>query len=189
MNDAPNVTPVRPLLSRIWHRFLNRTAHLRLDILFPFQLSVAVGVLNRFGNLRYCQKLQNQLATLPENTVGKTLSRLLEKQNLHLVPWYMEHDLKHALLGYKMEAPDEMRMQCFMWGNAGFSPFNTLMTLTFLVWTPEMWADIKHHYAAGKRIKNLRNYRLESCMHRDLASLRAEIELEKAKEYLKCVKK
>lgn len=166
-----------------WARFLDLTRKLRFEIIFPFQLEIAVSVLNFFGDTKSCKKLMTEMSHLPENTLGKTLYNMMTEQNLMLVPWYKEHDLKHALLGYPMQAADEMRMQCFMWGNAGFSPFTTFITLFFIIWTPEMWPDAKHHYKAGKLVKNVAKYRIENCIHRDLEELRNEIGLIHAINY------
>lgn len=88
-----------------------------------------------------------------------------------------------------MNALDEMRMQCFMWGNNGFTPFTTLVTFTFLFWTPEMWSDAKYHFRAGKLVKDVSKYRLESSIYLDLENLCDEIELYKAKQYLDTIRK
>lgn len=176
------------ILRDFWNLLLAKTRRLRFDIIFTTQLNIAVSVLNFFGDRSKCRRLMKEMAGSPDNTLGKALYKIMGENNLELVPWYKEHDLKHALLGYKMEAPDEMRMQCFMWGNAGFSLFTTVITIFFIIWTPEMWPDARHHYRAGKLVKNVTRYRLESSIYLDLSEVRKEIELEKAIAYFESLK-
>lgn len=173
------------ILADLWNVLLARTKRLRLDVIFPGQLTIAVAVLNFFGDTDSCKRLMKEMAGLPESTLGNRLYQIMADHAVELVPWYKEHDLKHALLGYKMEAPDEMRMQCFMWGNAGFSLVTTVITLFFIIWTPEMWPDARYHYRAGQLVKNITPYRLEESIYLDLSELRKEIQLEKAIAYFK----
>lgn len=170
-------------LHDLWNVLLASTRKLRLEIIFPGQLTIAVAVLNFFGDTRGCKTLMQKMALQPENTLGNVLYKIMARNAVELVPWYKEHDMKHALLGYKMEAPDEMRMQCFMWGNAGFSLVTTVITLFFIIWTPEMWPDARYHYRAGKLVKNVTRYRLEESIFLDLSEIREEIQLEKAIAY------
>lgn len=169
---------------KLWNYLLKATKELRLNVIFPFQLNMAVAVLNFFGNVKECKKLMTKMSELPDCTLGKKLYDIMQANRIELVPWYKEHDLKHVLLGYKMDTLEEMRMQCFMWGNAGFSVFTTIITFFFIIWTPEMWADAKNHFNAGKLVKNVAQYKLESTIEQNLESLRTEIELEKAITYL-----
>lgn len=177
------------ILCDFWNLLLDKTRRFRFDIIFTTQLNIAVSVLNFFGDKSKCERLMKEMAGSSDNTLGKTLYKIMSENNLELVPWYKEHDLKHALLGYKMEAPDEMRMQCFMWGNAGFSLFTTVITIFFIIWTPEMWPDARYHYRAGKLVKNVTRYRLESSIYSDLSEIRKEIELEKAIAYFEDLKR
>jgi len=173
------------IFTDLWNVLLAGTRRLRFDIIFPAQLTIAVTILNFFGDTESCKRLMKEMAGLPENTLGNILYKIMTANAVELVPWYKEHDLKHALLGYRMEAPDEMRMQCFMWGNAGFSLVTTVITLFFIIWTPEMWPDARYHYRAGKLVKNVTRYRLENSIYLDLSEIRKEIELEKAIAYFK----
>jgi hypothetical protein len=168
---------------RLWNYLLNVTKELRLNVIFPFQLNMAVAVLNFFGNKKECKNLMAKMSTLPDCSLGKKLFDIMQANRIELVPWYKEHDLKHVLLGYKMDTLEEMRMQCFMWGNAGFSVFTTIITFFFIIWTPEMWSDAKYHFNAGKLVKNVTEYKLESTIERSLESLRIEIELAKGVAY------
>lgn len=120
-------------LKKYWGILLKITRKLRLAIIFPFQLSIAIRFLKFIGDTNECKRLTQQMSCLPANTLGRHLYLLMQENGVSLVPWYKEHDLKHALLGYQMTALDEMRMQCFMWGNAGFYSLNTLISFCFII--------------------------------------------------------
>mgnify|MGYP000055950610 CR=1 FL=1 len=164
---------------------LSATRKLRYEYLFPLQLKLAIGTLNFFGDKQYCQNLFSTMGKLPHNTIGRVLHKMMKQNNIMLVPWYKEHDMKHAILGYQMNVLDEIRMQCFMWGNSPFNLFNSFMTLFFIIWTPEMWLDAIYHFRAGKLVNQLDVYKLNQCMRFDLTSFRKNIKLARAQEYFR----
>lgn len=153
-------------------QLLTATRHLRYRVIFPKQLAIGIFLLRCWGNNRYYEQLQQSLSFLPEGTVGKTLWQMLSDQHLRLVPYYEHHDLKHTVLGYSTEAPDEMRMQAFMFGNTGFSPFITLVFCLFVIWTPEVWAELPYHYRMGKQTPSIADWRLEDIAPYNLHELR-----------------
>ncbi|MFB0907256.1 MAG: hypothetical protein QMB03_03060 [Spirosomataceae bacterium] len=93
--------------------------------------------------------------------------------------------MKHAILGYQMTVLDEIRMQCFMWGNSPFNFFNSFMTLFFIIWTPEMWLDAIYHLRASRLVSQLDIYKLKDCMRFDLPDFRNNIKLSKAQQYFR----
>ena len=160
------------------HILLRATRHLRHNVIFPTQLAFGIRLLRYWGNQHYCQQLQQSLAKLPEGTVGKTLWTMLAQQQLTLVPYYEKHDLKHAVLGYSTHPCDEMRMQAFMFGNAGFAPFVTLVFCAFIIWTPEVWHELPYHYRIGKKTPSIAAWRIEDLATYNLAALRQSIRLD-----------
>lgn len=152
------------------------------EIIFPAQLAFGVFWLNLFGDRQYCKALKENIKTLPENTLGKHLWHLLDAKKIDFVPWYQPHDLKHALLGYKMEAGDEMKMQAFMFGNAGFSVFVSVVFLMVVIWTPDVWPELPYHYRVGKLTKPIADWKVEEVIHLDLEELRQGIGLYEARE-------
>jgi hypothetical protein len=84
-----------------------------------------------------------------------------------------------------MTVLDEIRMQCFMWGNSPFNFFNSFMTLFFIIWTPEMWLDAIYHLRAGRLVSQLDIYKLKDCMRFDLPDFRNNIKLSKAQQYFR----
>jgi hypothetical protein len=158
---------------------LQNTRTLRHDYIFKYQLEFFISVLNFFGDTEDCISLKKRISVLPDNTLGKQLYIMMESANIEFVPWYKEHDFKHALLGYKMDTLEEMKMQAFMWGNSGFQWFTTLMTLNFLIWIPEVWSELPKHYKIGQQILPISQWKTEDFIERDLQELRTEIGLNK----------
>lgn len=147
--------------------------------MFPMQLELGAKILRFFGDQKRCDQLKLQLSTLPEGTIGKELFQMMEANSLSFVPWYEKHDLKHLILGYRQAAPDEMRMQAFMFGNSGFPFFITIVTCFFLIWTPDVWPELPRHYRAGKQVKPIGGIPIERIMHRNLEEFRREIGIPK----------
>lgn len=148
---------------------------------FPGQLAFGVFFLNLFGNRKRTRALLHALEPCPEGSLGRGIWLFLHERGLELVPGYERHDLKHVLLGYRAYPPDEMRMQAFMFGNAGFSLAHTLIFLSFVVWTPEVWLELPYHFRVGRLTRPIAHWTIEYFAHRDLADLRAEIGLEQAR--------
>ncbi len=151
--------------------------NLRCKVIFPNQLAFGVFFLKLLGNQKYCRRLARQVASAPAGSVGEALQNFMQKHQFEFVPYYEKHDLKHAILGFAAEAQDEMRMQAFMFGNAGFSPMITLIYLTFVIWTPEMWSEIPLYYYIGQKTAPIAHYTVEDLLDKNLLEFRQEIGL------------
>lgn len=159
-------------------KFLLRISH---EFIFPKQLAFGIFFLRLFGDKKYCINLKMKIEKCKKRTVGFVMNNFLDKNNLSLVPWYEQHDLKHVITGYGISAAEEMRMQAFMFGNAGFRPMVTLMTLSFLIWTPDVWKELPYHFLIGKFTKPIRGLQIEEVMDLDLLELQQNIGLEEAR--------
>lgn len=155
--------------------------HVSYRYIFPGQLRFGVFFLNLFGNRAYARALACSLEYCREGTLGRAIWLFLRARNFELVPWYERHDLKHVLLGYPPYPPGEIRMQAFMFGNAGFSVVHTLIFLSFVIWTPEVWPELPYHYRVGQLTKPIGHWTVEQYADRDLEELRLEIGLEAAR--------
>lgn len=151
---------------------------MRHEIIFPNQLAFGVSFLKTFAKNEYTSNLKTKLKECAEGTIGAELLKFMNNHGFDFVPHYEKHDLKHVILGYKTNPNDEMRMQAFMFGNSGYSPIITLISLSFLIWTPEMWKDFKTHFQRGKKVSSLGNVKVDSVMHENLKAFRQKIGLE-----------
>ena len=158
-----------------WLRFAHR-------VIFARQLAFGVFFLKLFGDKQASRRLFKSLEHCGVGTLGHSVWHMLHSRNRVFVPGHENHDLKHALLGYRQEAPEEMRMQAFMFGNAGFSLFSVITYLTFIIWTPDVWRDLHYHYYCGRFTKPIGHWHIETFAHRNLEELRLEIGLEAARE-------
>ena len=155
-----------------WRRF----AH---EVAFARQLAFGVSVLELFGDNEQCRRQERAIADMPAGTVGHALHRFMTRHGFRLVPGYQRHDLKHVILGFATDAPDEMRMQAFMTGNAGFG-FESFLALSFLPWTPDMWADIPREILAGRHAGAVGGMDFDETVARPLHEVQAEVGLVRA---------
>ena len=96
-----------------------------------------------------------ELQQFPEHTLGKDLVTYLEKKNLHLLPYYAKHDIKHILLNYETTGEGEVCLQCFMLGNGHIS-FPVAATVLYgFVTMPEYWKMFAGAYRRGKSCESL----------------------------------
>ena len=151
--------------------------YLRHEIIFPNQLAFGVWFLKTFAKNEYTSNLKSRLKKCEKGTIGAELLKFMDSHGFDFVPHYEKHDLKHVILGYKTNPNDEMRMQAFMFGNSGYPPIITLISLSFLIWTPEMWKDFKTHYNRGKQVTPLGNVKVDAVMNENLEAFRKQIGL------------
>jgi hypothetical protein len=161
--------------------FTQLTRRIALRVLFPRQLAVGAFFLNLTGSRRRRQLLMERLEQCPDGSLGREVWLLLRQNGYEPVTRYENHDLKHVLLGYRQEAEDEIRMQAFMFGNAGFSVFSVLTFLLFVVYTPRVWRELPFHYRSGALVAPIGHWTLATHAERDVAALRAQINLEQAR--------
>ncbi len=159
-------------LRQRWRAFRHHT-------LFPAQLDLGIAVLRATGDTERCARQERTLASAPPGSVGHGLRRLLCDRGISLVPGYQHHDLKHLLLGFDLSAVDEMRMQAFMTGNAGVGR-DTLLGLAFLVYCPEMWAEIPRLLLAGAFAAPVADIDFDRALGSDLDTLRASLRVDAA---------
>lgn len=150
-------------------------------VIFDRLLAFGIFFLNLFGDRQKAKAQMAMLENCAENTLGCAVLTMMRAKNLEFVPWYENHDLKHALLGFRQEAPQEICMQAFMFGNSGFSLFSVFTFLLFVIWTPDVWQELPYHYRCGRLTAPVGHWRIEDYAHRDLKALRLEISLERAR--------
>lgn len=95
------------------------------------------------------------LSTLPHNTVGYHLYQFLHQHQLHLLPFYEKHDIKHVLLDYPPTDCGEVCLQSFMLAN-GRVTLPVIATVMYGLFTmPEHWKRMFQAFLRGYRNPNL----------------------------------
>jgi hypothetical protein len=106
--------------------------------------------------------------SMPENSMGKKLITYMDQNNIPFKPNLVRHDLKHVLLGYKMNMPDELRIHAFLIGNRCYNPMAMTYLAICVVIVPEIIPTLRKDFKRGKNSVCLRNIALEKYTGSDL---------------------
>lgn len=92
----------------------------------------------------------SDLRDLPDGSVGKRMLAFLEHHQLHLLPDYESHDIKHTILSYPANEEGEASLQYFFLGN-GQRSFPVLITVLVSYFVmPEYHRSFKKAYNRGR---------------------------------------
>lgn len=116
------------------------------------------------------------LRSLPAGTLGRGVAGILRMNNLHLIPHYENHDLKHVLLGYAMTPEDELKRKAFVFGHGDWS-LTCVGFLLLAVLTPEIWPVLHQHYRRGQRTQPIVGWSPAAYAAQPTAALRQQIGL------------
>ncbi|RXK60531.1 hypothetical protein ESA94_08665 [Lacibacter luteus] len=133
---------------------------------------LSVWTIEQFYDIAVYEQKARELNELPEGTLGKDIADCLEKNNLHLVPNFESHDLKHVLLDFKMTPVDEIRMQAFMIGNGNYSPASFLIFMFGAVLLPDLWLTFYKDFRNGCKSKPIKSWTIEEYAHCNTSTLR-----------------
>lgn len=123
---------------------------------------------------KYHQQVE-ELRQFENGTLGREIANCLDEHDLTLVPKYESHDLKHVLLGYKMTAEDEIRMQAFMIGNGNYSiPAFTIFFFGAIL-LPELWPKFHSDFKKGRKTIPISAWTIEQYGSKNLSSLKMEL--------------
>ncbi len=111
------------------------------------------------------------LNKLEEGTLGKEIANCLKENNLNLVPHFESHDLKHALLNFKMTPLDEIRLQAFMIGNGNWSIPSFAIFIYGALLLPFQWKVFLKDYKAGEKAVPIKDWSIEEFAERQLDEL------------------
>ncbi len=100
-------------------------------------------------------------AAMPTDSLGKTLYLALKKQHINLKTNLIRHDLKHILLGYTMNMPDELRIHAFLMGNRCYNPMAILYMLICVPLVPEIIPTLKKDFKRGRKTPTLKKTDLQ----------------------------
>jgi ubiquinone biosynthesis protein Coq4 len=116
-----------------------------------------------------------ELAQLPEHTLGKALHDFLQERELALLPYYARHDMKHILLEYPTTDEGEGCLQYFMLGN-GHVSFPVLATVLYCgITMPAHWKVFRKAYQRGKTAQSLAGWDWFAVVHKPVTQLQQQI--------------
>ncbi len=119
----------------------------------------------------------DELKCFPANTLGNDLVNFLEVKELHLLPYYAKHDIKHILLRYDTTDEGEVCLQCFMLGNRHIS-FPVLATVLYGIFTmPEYWRSFKKAFKRGQKYLPIEKWEWFELLPFSVNDLRSNMEL------------
>jgi len=124
----------------------------------------------KYGNKHFEDKLK-EMRHLPKDTIGNDLAKILDLNNLKLIPKFENHDLKHLVLGYGMTTQDEIKMQAYLLGN-GSRKLTCILFLLSGILFPSLWKEYYQEYQKGKSSPSILKLSLEDCMRMQTHDMR-----------------
>lgn len=148
---------------------------LRSALLVFLTHHIALPVLKLIRRPRLFPYTRQQLLQMDEGTLGRQLIHMLDSNDLHLLPYYAKHDIKHILLGYDTTDKGEVCLQCFMLGNGHIS-FPVFFTVLFgIVAVPEHWISFIKAYKRGKQSSRIDGWQWFDILHEPVVLLQEKI--------------
>lgn len=129
-------------------------------------------IATRFSNILVRKREQSyqfeEYAQMQEGSLGRTFYNYLKTEKISYKANLIRHDLKHILLDYKMNMPDELRIHAFLLGNRCYNPMSMAYLALCVVLVPETISKLKHDYNRGKQTKSLKGVNLQKYVQFDL---------------------
>jgi len=122
-------------------------------------------ILLRKRNWKYSE---TDYRKMPENSLGNKLIQYMDQNNIPFKPNLVRHDLKHIILGYGMNMPDELRIHSFLIGNRCYNPMAIAYLIICVCIVPEIIPTLKKDFKSGRKSKCLREINLENYLKEDL---------------------
>jgi ubiquinone biosynthesis protein Coq4 len=114
---------------------------------------------------------------MPNGSLGKTYYQYLKAQNIPYKANLIRHDLKHVILGYKMNMPDELRIHAFLLGNRSYN----LMAIAYLCLcvtiVPETISMLKKDFKRGRATQCLKGINLQACVKNNLEDCQTKFKI------------
>lgn len=135
----------------------------------------SVRTIERFNNVEVYRRKTEDLSNYPEGTLGRDIAECLKENRIRLVPGYESHDLKHAVLDFKMTPEDEIRLQAFMLGNGNYSIPSITIFLFGAMLLPDLWSTFYKDYKRGCNSMPISKWTLDEYAHCETAMLRKRV--------------
>ena len=92
----------------------------------------------------------------------------MDANRIPFKPNLVRHDLKHILLGYKMEMPDELKICAFQLGNHHYNLMSATYLFICVMIVPEVIPSLIHDFKRGRKATRLSELPLEKYVESDL---------------------
>ncbi|MFT5822795.1 MAG: ubiquinone biosynthesis protein Coq4 [Crocinitomix sp.] len=122
----------------------------------------------------YAFKEYGQMA---EGSLGKTYFQYLNMQNIPFKANLIRHDLKHVILGYKMNMPDELRIHAFLLGNRSYNPMAIAYLCLCVTIVPETLSMLKKDFKRGRATQCLKRINFQGHVHNNLEFCRSKFKI------------
>jgi len=127
------------------------------------KINCVIKPLQKIYSKRFYDDKLMQMRNLPINTVGNDIAKMLDENNLKLIPKFEEHDLKHLILEYGMTAQEEIKMQAYLFGNGNRRVSCVLFLLSGILF-PSLWKEYYQEYKKGKSAPSISQLTIEDCI-------------------------
>lgn len=119
----------------------------------------------------------NEYGRMEEGSLGKTYFQYLTQQNIPYKANLIRHDLKHVILGYKMNMPDELRIHAFLIGNRSYNPMSIAYLSLCLIIVPETISMLRKDHKRGRTTRCLKHINLQGYVNENLEYCRAKFKI------------
>ncbi|RYD56695.1 MAG: hypothetical protein EOP56_11645 [Sphingobacteriales bacterium] len=123
-------------------------------------------------DLKPWKTTQEDMATMPEGTLGNDVAKFLTRHNVTLISKVEWHDVYHVVFGYETNIKDELCIQFVPMGNGRYSPPYLLCNLFAMVCYPEYWGDFYIAYMRGYNARRFHGWDFEKMLHLKTSEVR-----------------
>jgi hypothetical protein len=117
----------------------------------------------------------DQLGEYPKKSLGRAWFNFYQGKDFSISEHYEEHDIYHALLGYKTTIVEETRMYCFLLGSGKTSPATLFTIIIGLLFLPEFSGQFYRDYKLGKQALNIAKWDFRYLLRENRSALRKMI--------------
>ncbi len=114
---------------------------------------------------------------MPTNSLGLLYFNYLKQHNISFKPNLIRHDMKHILLGYEMEMPDELKIHAFLIGNKSYNLMGIFYLMICLLFVPEIIPRLYQEYKRGQYAVCLKDIDLQQFIDHDISIVRRKFRI------------
>ncbi len=114
---------------------------------------------------------------MPKASLGNELYLYLIKHNISFKPNLIRHDIKHILLGYEMDMPDELKIHSFLIGNRSYNTMGILYLIICTAIIPETIPSLILAYKRGKKADCMKRINFYPLVRKPLIECQQKLKL------------